>query len=273
MVEPPARWVRAGLAVVGLAVASLVVAIGSTGLREGDRTDPFLAVEAGRLADLVLVLVAAGAIVATLLALTRRRRRTGRREVPPPAKPWHVLAALGLLAILLVTLADLRPVGEDTPPVTATLVRQDAELIDTPPPAEGSPPGWGLWLAATAGVAALLVLVAGRRRRRPAARPSEPFPSAPVAVGTAPETADEPRRRIFAAYRQVEEAAAASGLHRPPARTVRGHLGVLGSLSSAGAADRLSRSYDAARYAPDEPAAAMVDEAEQASRHITDGLT
>ena len=272
MVEPPARWVRAGLAAAGLVVASLVVAIGSTGLREGDRTDPFVAVDAGRLAQLVLVLLAGGGIAAALLALGRRRRRAGRWEIPPPTKPWHVLIVLGLLAVLVMSVSDMRPAGEDGTQVTATVVREEPELIPTPPPVDRSPPGLGLWVIAASGVVAVVVLAASGRRRPAPAPATDPIVPA-SAEGRGSETAVDPRRRIFAAYQQVEAAAAAFGLHRPGARTVRVHLGILGPLSSAGAAERLSRSYDAARYSPDEPPPALVAEAEQASRRITDGLT
>lgn len=263
---------RVAALVAAVLGASALVAVGSTDLRDPAATTAFVEVDPSRVRDVVLgltVLVLAYAFYTGLVGRHRRRsRRSGSRS-----HPLHVLLAILVVAVVVIAVRPLLEERGEEDATEPTRAPATAEAGDDVFQGRSllTDPGWELWLVAGLGIVALGVLAATRTRDRSVAASPSRGPDGPVPTPSSRHPTD-PRGRVFAAYRQVEEAADRSGIDRPPSRTVRRHLGTVGDAAGPEPAGRLADAYDRARYSHLDLDDAAADAAEHDSRRVREEL-
>lgn len=207
---------------------------------------------------------------------SRRGRSASRRPGAPALGILLFLLLLLFLAVFrLVTLENGAGPEEGARPTLTTVPSPDFEGGGAPLPGgvPGSTPApdWPVLAAGLALVGIAVAVVVARRRPAPGGSELR-TPSPPEAV-TGPHPVQppppiDPRERVFAAYRTVEDAAGRTGgRRRHPSETVSAHLSRLTSPGPA-AADPLASLYNRARFSSHPIGAVDASRAEQAGAEI-----
>lgn len=206
---------------------------------------------------------------------SRRGRSASRRPGAPALGLLLFLLLLLFLAVFrLVTLENEAGPEEGARPTLTTVPSPDFEGGGAPLPGgvpESTPaPDWPVLAAGLALVGVVVAVAVARRRPAPGGSELR-TPSSPEAVTgphpLQPPPPTDPRERVFAAYRTVEDAAGRTGRHRHPSETVSAHLSRLTSPAPA-AADPLASLYNRARFSSHLIAAEDAIRAEQAGAEI-----
>jgi hypothetical protein len=247
---------RARRAVVAVAaVLALLAVVGASARRplDGGAAAPSLPVWP------LLVVVGAGLVLGAALSVSTLGHLGGRRAFGGrKVRPGPLTLALSLLVPAAIVVAYVHPVRLDRE------VRPGPAQVATQAPRQPTPakPGAGAGRDAAAlaagiaagivGLAAVGVVAARRRRRRPGLDAREL-----VAAGTR-EAIDEiaipadPRAAVLAAYARMERALTGAGLGRRPSEAPREYLLRFEAALGAGRrpAERLTALFERARFSP-----------------------
>jgi len=295
MLDVPRRWLKATLAATAVVALLLIVATGSLSTPRGtgqvDRSLPDIVGGAtvGGILRLVYLAILAAALYRWLLSRDEVKRGKGPQRRASPALTLLVILAVGGVLVLGAALRDTSVTNPLFPQVEeeerSPEVLDDGEIVDGSPPgslpefmsepgATSSPVETLLahpWLAAltllmVAGTALAILLRRPDEEAEPEMEAVERSEESVTETIPAPPVGSDPRSRVFAAYRAVEQAASGFGRSRQPGETVGGHLRRLGGAD----ARSLAQTYDRARFSAHDVTGDAADEAERAGRAVVE---